>query len=339
MKRGDWCGHQSATLEFPCGRPRTHRRSPILPTGLLLLTAAMFAPRAYGQAGFPNLGQTQLNAQLAQLCQVLQSKESQGLLSSLKKFFFAQNCAPHTSVRISKVGTVNIQNLPPPPVVSGPPTESDAFEPAPQIVEPPGKPGPAMTPSGFSDPMPAPGRSANDPTLTELTGFAAFSENGKLPPDTQIAAGRTRLLEMVNVTGAFYDKANNSQIKSFDLGSFFLTNKGQGTDPRVVYDAETATFFAAYELKTPGGDEIRLGVAAEPGDNWTIYSVDSNNVGTVFDEPKLGLSAGGVMLSWNDYINGNFMAPSTLSSKKRVLSLDLAPFLGSSGDRIRCVLG
>jgi hypothetical protein len=213
-----------------------------------------------------------------------------------------------TNVRVSKVGTVNVHNLPP-PVRSGPTTESDEHESTLQIFEPPGEPGPAMAPSGFSDPTPPSGKSNGDPMLTELTGFAALGNvNGRVPPDTQIAAGRTRLLEMVNRAGAFYDKANNSQITSFDLGSFFLTNKNQGTDPRAVYDAETSTYFAAYELLTTGGDEIRLGVAAEPGDNWTIYSVSSNNVNICFDHPKLGFSSGVVMLSWNDFkpgCNGN----------------------------------
>jgi hypothetical protein len=206
-----------------------------------------------------------------------------------------------TKIRINKVGTVNVQNLPPPVPTNR--TEADAESGEPQIFEPPGRPGPAMAPSGFSDPM-RPLKSTSDPTLTEFTEFTALSESGTLaPPDTQIAAGRTRLLEMVNVTGAFYNKFNNSQIKTFDLGSLFLTNQGQGTDPRVVFDEESATYFAAYELRSPGGDEIRLGVAPEPGDNWTIYSVSSNNVDTCFDQPKLGFSLVVVTLSWNDYKN------------------------------------
>jgi hypothetical protein len=53
-------------------------------------------------------------------------------------------------------------------------------------------------------------------------GFLGLSQNGKAPPDTQLAAGNTRLLEMANVTGAFYGKLGGTQLKTFDLGQFFL---------------------------------------------------------------------------------------------------------------------
>jgi len=176
-------------------------------------------------------------------------------------------------VSIGVVGTVNINDLPP-PVAGGGNNEADDFEPGPHIEEVPGKPSPPAFGSALSLTDPPP-----DVVLMQPIGFLGLGNtNSKVPPDTQLAAGNTRLVEMVNVSGAEYGKLSGNQIKTFDLGSLFLTNKGQGTDPRVLFDGDTHTYFAAYELKTAGGDDIRLAVADEPGDNWTIYEVRGNNV-------------------------------------------------------------
>jgi hypothetical protein len=211
-----------------------------------------------------------------------------------------------TPVAVGVIGTVDVQKLPP-PVKRPKIDEADEFLPAPHIEAPPGKPGPARAVSGLSitrenhiDVLPGkPG--ADDPTLSMPESFLGLAENGKVPSDSQLAAGRTRLLQMMNITGAFYAKIGGSQLKSFDLGQFFLGTAGQGTDPRVLFDAGTNTYFAAYELVPAGGDDIRLALAAEPGDQWTVYEVRTNNTGLLFDQPKLGVSDDKVILSWNEY--------------------------------------
>ena len=209
-------------------------------------------------------------------------------------------------VTVGVVGTVDVQKLPPPPSRSGT-AEADEFLAAPHIEGPAGKPGPPKAPTAPSttkdkhiDVLPGkPG--AADPTLTMPINFLGLSQNGKVPSDTQLAAGKTRLLQMVNITGAFYGKLAGNQLKTFDLGQFFLGAVGQGTDPRVLFDAASNTFFAAYELNPSGGDDIRLAVAAEPGDQWTVYEVRTNNTNLLFDQPKLGVGDDKVTLSWNEY--------------------------------------
>src|SRR5262249_17280540 len=40
---------------------------------------------------------------------------------------------------------------------------------------------------------------------------------------------------------------------------------------------------------------------AEPGDQWSVYDVQSNTSNLLFDQPKLGVSDDKVILSWNEY--------------------------------------
>jgi hypothetical protein len=216
---------------------------------------------------------------------------------------FGQIAKPFT---VGIIGTVDVQKLPP-PVAHPKIDEADEFLPAPHIEAPAGRPGPDKAVSRLSvtrdkhiDVVPGtPG--AADPTLTMPESFLGLAENGKVPSDTQLAAGRTRLLQMINITGAFFAKIGGNQIKSFDLGQFFLGTAGQGTDPRVLFDASTNTYFAAYEMLPAGGDDIRLAVAAEPGDQWSVYEVSTNSTNLLFDQPKLGVSDDKVILSWNQY--------------------------------------
>jgi hypothetical protein len=211
-----------------------------------------------------------------------------------------------TPVTVDVIGTVEVQKLPPPP--SHPREgEADEFLPAPHIEEPRGKPSPPMASTSLAltrdkqiDVLPGT-PDAEDPTLTMPFNFRGLNQSGFIPSDTQLAAGRTRLLQMVNDTGAFYGKLAGNQIRTFDLGQFFLGPVGQGTDPRVLFDASTNTYFAAYELNPAGGDDIRLAVAQEPGDRWTVYRVRANNTNLLFDQPKLGVSLNKVILSWNEY--------------------------------------
>jgi hypothetical protein len=137
--------------------------------------------------------------------------------------------------------------------------------------------------------------------LTQVLNFAGVSQNGNTPSDVQLAAGTTTILEMANVTGAFYKNPGGAQIKTFDLGQFFLGSQGQGTDPRVYYDAVSKNFIVAYEMTPSGGDDIRLGIGSNPGGTFAIYDVANNNTGATFDQPKLGVSSDKIIISWNNY--------------------------------------
>jgi len=230
--------------------------------------------------------------------------------------------APSQTIRINKKHSVMMDQMPSAtskslPETRGPPVETKPFLPAP--IFPPSAPssksrvvpenrglhlqllpGEAPTGNRSAEQKAAPATA----TLERLTSFAGLGQNGKTPSDTVIAVGPDFVIQMVNVTGQIYDKAGNVK-KTFDTGTFFACpgGAGSGTDPRVVYDAPSGRFFAAYECNPAGGDETDVAVSdsADPTAGWSIYIVKSNNANVQQDQQKLGLTNDKVSLSWNDY--------------------------------------
>ena len=220
-------------------------------------------------------------------------------------------------VVFTSVTTVDVMQLPTPIPSTGPSEGADAESEEPIIEELPPTTG-QLSPLAVASPLTIAASAvlaspSEDPLETGVAFDGLGNVNGKVPPDAQIAVGQNVIVEMVNVTGAVYDKASGRQLKTFDLGKMFGTNAEQGTDPQVMYDAASRHFFAVYELRTAGGDDIRLAVAADPtivNGNlqqfpWTIFPIKGNNVDTCFDRPNLGFSDDKVMVSWNDYRNAN----------------------------------
>jgi len=213
---------------------------------------------------------------------------------------------------ITSVGVVDVRTLPAgtPGGTAG--ADSDTFSPAPTIPQPPIGPPSVPVSTGEVTPPPSnptigaptrPGFAPSSAVLEQLTEFTGVQQDGKVPSDVQMAAGPSHVVEMVNITGLITDKSGTS-LKTFDLGQFYGVTKGQGTDPRVYYDAESSRFFSAYELLSAGGDEIRIAVSSttDPlNGSWTLYSVESNTSGTFYDQPKLGFNSDKVTVSWNDY--------------------------------------
>jgi choice-of-anchor A domain-containing protein len=252
-------------------------------------------------------------------------------------------------VVFTPVTTVDVMQLPTPTPSTGPIVGADAESEEPIIEELPPTTG-QLSPLSVADSPSTIAASAvvvmranqtsQDPLETGVVIDGLGNVNSKAPPDTQIAVGQNVIVEMVNVSGAVYDKVSGRQLKTFDLGKMFGTNAGQGTDPRVMYDAASRHFFAAYELKTAGGDDIRLAVAEDPtvlNGNlqfpWTVFDIRSNNVDTCFDQPKLGFSDDKVMLSWNDYRNANSCSnlPASSFSGSEYVIADKASLFTNNG--------
>ena len=129
------------------------------------------------------------------------------------------------------------------------------------------------------------------------------SNSGRLPPDTQLAVSSKRVVEFVNDSGEVLDHAG-TVLTSFDLGTLFSGTAGQGSDPKIVFDAASGDFYATYISKVTdhdGPSEIDLAVTNNPQGSWTIYTVHTESI--LQDQPKLGVSSDKLTISWND--NGN----------------------------------
>lgn len=145
------------------------------------------------------------------------------------------------------------------------------------------------------------------------------------PPDTQLAAGPTSLLEMTNSTGAVYSKSG-ALISSFDLQSFYRVPRGYYfSDPWTSYDAASGRFFASGLSFNPStNDSIEYAAVsdtADPSGSWSFYAIPLSSTlgepGFLGDQPKMGVTSDKVVLSWNDFnARGNFKGGEVLVLQK-----------------------
>jgi hypothetical protein len=153
----------------------------------------------------------------------------------------------------------------------------------------------------------------NSATSSALQGFQAQ------PPDTQMAAGATRILEMVNDTGQVFDKNGNAITNSFLLSDFFFVSffnttyfSGEGlvlSDPRVLYDSSTGRWYAtilAYNPSTfDSGVILAISTTSNPAATYNVYLVDHQS-GLVCDQPKLGYSSDKFVVGCSDFNSSGF---------------------------------
>ena len=149
--------------------------------------------------------------------------------------------------------------------------------------------------------------------LTGFTGVtldqqvsALGSDQAVTPPDPQIAAGPTYLLEMVNSSGSVWTKSGGL-VSIFDLNRFFPVPAGYTfSDPRVLYDAISGRWFASgVAFVTPSyGSMLVFAVSdtSDPTGTWHVYSAD-NSANVTHDQPKIGVSTDKVAFSFNDFLN------------------------------------
>jgi hypothetical protein len=164
------------------------------------------------------------------------------------------------------------------------------------------------------------------------------------PPDTQLAAGPTDLVEAINSSLSVWAKTGGNPLKVSDLNTFFPVPDGYSfTDPRVIYDSASGRWFVSGlsfnespGTVSTGSSQTYLAVSAsaDPTGSWTPYTVTSNTSGTLYDQPKLGISGDQVVLSWNDYGSGG-----TTFSGEETWVLNKADLLAGSLGAAQRLLG
>jgi hypothetical protein len=125
------------------------------------------------------------------------------------------------------------------------------------------------------------------------------------PPDTQLAAGPSSIIEMVNTTVGIFQKSNFAKLSQKYEGTFFgMPVTEFPTDARVVFDSASGRFFASelgIDPTAAGSSTVFLAVSgsSDPTGSWTVYQIV--NVAGVCDQPTLGYSSDKVTVGCNEY--------------------------------------
>jgi len=221
-----------------------------------------------------------------------------------------------TTVRASPVRTVTVEHLP--PTGRGGSHRLPVLLPASRTST--SSPSIANVVTGAT-----PSTSTSSPTLQLIAGFTGmtvqkqtsdFSANGDqnvAPPDTQLAAGPSNLLEMVNSTGSVWNK-DGTFVTDFDLNVFYgLVGTGYSfSDPRVLYDALSGRWFStgvAYTSSYASEFVLAVSTSSDPTGTWHIYKAAQSTL--LHDQPKLGVSTDKVAIAWNDFLGTSFFEGAT----------------------------
>jgi Invasin, domain 3 len=129
------------------------------------------------------------------------------------------------------------------------------------------------------------------------------ADQGVEPPDTQLAAGPTYLVEATNSSLSAWSKSG-SLMTSVDLNVFFAVPAPlRLSDPRILYDAESGRWFLsglAFDANNNSVIYIAASQTSDPTAIWEIYRL-SSAVAILQDQPMIGVSTDKVVISWNDF--------------------------------------
>lgn len=142
------------------------------------------------------------------------------------------------------------------------------------------------------------------------------------PPDTQLAAGPSQLLELVNSVGSAWSKSG-VLLAVADLNKVFPVPAGeQFSDPRVLYDQISGRWFMSGLSFNPFSGNSRVYVGVSHGSDLAtglqFYTFAGSTDGTIRDQPKIGTSDDKLVIGWNDFCCGA-LAPNFIGEETWVL--------------------
>jgi hypothetical protein len=126
----------------------------------------------------------------------------------------------------------------------------------------------------------------------------SFGSGGLTPPDVQVAAGPSHVVEAVNVNLAVYSK-QGSLLATYALTNLFVTGSDFISDPRIIYDGATARWFVTAVDVTTGQIVIAVSKTPDPVGVWLPYRVPASPTSTCPDQPILGVGTLNIIVSVN----------------------------------------
>jgi hypothetical protein len=149
--------------------------------------------------------------------------------------------------------------------------------------------------------------------LTQFPGISqaqTISQGSIAPPDTNMAAGPTVVLETVNSTLYAFDRSG-SVLASIDLNIFMNVTPGYSiTDPRVIYDPGSQRFWLttseAPNSGCPAAVPVLIAVSASsnplPFTSWLVYALPFAFSGAfIGDQPGLGISTNTLAVTFGEF--------------------------------------
>jgi PKD repeat protein len=127
--------------------------------------------------------------------------------------------------------------------------------------------------------------------------FASVT-NPWVPPDVQVAVGPTDVVEMVNTRYEVFDRSGLARAEGTLASLFEVPSTDFLTDPRVVYDTSSLSFFASIADMTRSQVELAVSTM-DPTLPWSVKSFASSS--GCPDQPYLGIALSVVILSDNGF--------------------------------------
>jgi hypothetical protein len=138
--------------------------------------------------------------------------------------------------------------------------------------------------------------------LSQMDNIATTLAAG-LPPDHNLGVGPNEIFQMVNQVGRITDKRGSpNSAATFDLATFFSIFF-QGSDPRIIYDADSGRWFATYLDFEPFFSYSAITLAVSTSSSPTLFCKYQipGPTNVLQDFPQLGVSHDKVVVSYNGY--------------------------------------
>ena len=128
------------------------------------------------------------------------------------------------------------------------------------------------------------------------------------PPDTQVAAGPSNVVEVINIVGQVYTKTGTPVGTAFNLNTLFGVDPAIfSSDPRIAYDTISGRWFISfltfdndnYDEAQNGFFDLAVSMSSDPTAGFYMYSIETPGDGP--DQPSLGFNDDKVAQGSNSY--------------------------------------